>query len=320
VPTRDKTGIWEVTINTYSGSWVGASGYDLLIEAFRFVPSVERLALATKQAGSGGGPNERIVSLMNSSQQVKSVTLNWGKTERIAPLKPFGIIPNHRTYKRIPLPEWDEKQGGSKTTTVVLELDRASGINDAVQGRVDHRLYRKTSDGKFESVHKAERSGSNPVRKTFRNIPRPESGRSSEPLYAAMEVFSVGSRTAALSQFIDHVDMLVVYPDISVRFKEPLHAGYLGSDSTDNVKLVRVRAPEEVLDETTKPTSRSSKATLKVETGDPRVPEISVELPVTLADKPAAKTSRATEQARSTLEIKTDHPHISVNLPVVIQQ
>jgi hypothetical protein len=41
---------------------------------------------------------------------------------------------------------------------------------------------------------------------------------------------------------------------------------------------------------------------------------------VTLADKPAAKTSRATEQARSLLEIKTDHPHISVNLPVVIQQ
>jgi tripeptidyl-peptidase II len=320
VPTRDKAGIWEVTVNTYSGSWVGASGYDLLIEAFRFVPSVERLALSTKQAGSGGGPNEKIVSLMNSSQQVKSVTLNWGKTERIAPLKPFGIIPNHRTYKRIPLPEWDEKQGGSKTTTVVLELDRASGINDAVQGRIDHRLYRKTSDGKFESVHKAERSGSNPARKTFRNIPRPESGRSSEPLYSAMEVFSVGSRTAALSQFIDHVDMLVVYPDIPVRFKEPLHAGYLGSDSTENVKLVRVRAPEEVLDETTKPTSRSSKATLKVETGDPRVPEISVELPVTLADKPAAKTSRATEQARSTLEIKTDHPHISVNLPVVIQQ
>jgi hypothetical protein len=108
VSTRNKAGIWEVTVNTYSGSWVGASGYDLLIEAFRFVPSVERLALGTKQAGSGGGPNETILSLMNSSQQVKSVTLNWGKTERIAPLKPFGIIPNHRTYKRIPLPEWNE--------------------------------------------------------------------------------------------------------------------------------------------------------------------------------------------------------------------
>jgi tripeptidyl-peptidase II len=210
VPTQDKEGIWEVTVSSYSGSWVGQSGYDLLIEALRFVPSVERLALGTKQAGTGSGPNERIVSLMNSSVQVRSVTLNWGTTQRIAPLKPFGIIPNHRTYKRLPLPEWSESQGGSKTTTVVLELDPASGINQAVQGRIDHRLYRKTSDGKFEAVHKAEQAGSNAGRKVFRSIPRPESGRSSEPLYAAMEVFGVASRSAALTQFVDHVNMLVV--------------------------------------------------------------------------------------------------------------
>jgi tripeptidyl-peptidase II len=320
VSTRDKEGIWEVTVSSYSGSWVGASGYDLLIEAYRFVPSVERLSLGTKQVGSGGGPNERIVSLMNSSRQVKSVTLNWGKTERIAPLKPFGIIPNHRTYKKVPLPEWDEKQGGSKTTTVVLELDRASKINEAVQGRIDHRLYRRTSDGKYEVAHSAEKAGGGSDRKTFRDIPRPEAGRSAEPLYAAMEVFGVSAKGPALSQFVERVDMLVVYPDLPVRFKEPLHAGYLGSDSTDQVKLVRVRAPEEVLDETTKPTTRSSKATLKVDTGDPRVPEISVELPVTLADKPATNTGKALERARSTLEIKTDHPHITVTIPVVVQQ
>jgi tripeptidyl-peptidase II len=320
LPTRDKEGIWEVTVSTYSGSWVGQSGYDLLIEALRFVPSVDDLTLGTKMAGTSAGPNEKIISLMNSSRQVKSVTLNWRQTERIAPLKPFGIIPNHRTFKQVPLPEWNERQGGSKNTTVILELDRASGINRAVQGRIDHRLYRKTSDGKFEQAHQAERAGSSAGRKIFRNIPRPESGRSSESLYAAMEVFSIGSRSAALSQFIDHVDMLVVYPDIAVRFKEPLHASYISSDSTDSVKLVRVRAPEEVQDETTRPTTRSSKATLKVETGDPRVPEISVELPITLADKPATNTDRAVERARSTLEIKTDHPNVSINVPVVIQQ
>ena len=320
VPTRDKEGIWEVTVSTYSGSWVGQSGYDLLIEALRFVPSVDELTLGTKMAGTSAGPNEKLVSLMNSSRQVKSVTLNWRQTERIAPLKPFGIIPNHRTFKQVALPEWNERQGGSKNTTVILELDGTSGINRAVQGRIDHRLYRKTSDGKFEQAHQAERAGSSAGRKVFRNIPRPESGRSSEPLYAAMEVFSIASRSAALSQFIDHVNMLVVYPDISVRFKEPLHASSISSDSTDSIKLVRVRAPEEVQDETTRPTTRSSKATLKVETGDPRVPEISVELPITLADKPSTNTNRAVERARSTLEIRTDHPNISINLPVVIQQ
>jgi len=319
-PTLEKKGIWEVTVSSYSGSWVGDSGYDLLIETYRFVPSVERLALGTKQAGSGGGPNERIVSVMNSSGQVKSVSLNWGKTERIAPIKPFGIVPNHRTYKRIPLPEWDEKQGGSKTTTVVLELDRASGINEAVEGRIDHRLYRRTSDGKYEMAHKADRAGSGSSRKIFKDIPLPESGRSSEPLYAAMEVFSVSPKGPSLSQLIDHVDMLLVLPDFPVRFKEPLHAGYLGSDSTALVKLIRVRAPEEVLDETTRPSTRSSKATLKVETGDPRVPEISVELPVTLSDKPSSNTAKAVERARTTLEIKTDHPHISLAIPVVIEQ
>jgi hypothetical protein len=88
-----------------------------------------------------------------------------------------------------------------------------------------------------------------------------------------MEVFGVSAKGPALSRFVERVDMLVVYPDLPVRFKEPLHASYLGSDSTDQVKLVRVRAPEEVLDETTKPTTRSSKATLKVDTGDPRVPK-----------------------------------------------
>lgn len=320
VPTRDKEGIWEVTISTYSGSWVGSSGYDLLIEALRFVPSVDRLTLGTKMAGTNAGPNERIVSLMNSSRQVKSVTLNWVRTERIAPLKPFGIIPNHRTFKQVPLPEWNERQGGSRNTTVIVELEPSSGINRAVQGRIDHRLYRKTADGKFEQAHQAERAGSSAGRKVFRNIPRPESGRTSEPLYAAMEVFSIASRSAALSQFIDHVNMLVVYPDISVRFKEPLHASHLSSDSSDSVKLVRVRAPEEVQDETTRPTTRSSKATLKVDTGDPRVPEISLELPITLAEQPSANTNRAVERARSTLEIRTDHPNISINVPVVVQQ
>ncbi len=320
VPTRDKEGIWEVTISTFSGSWVGSSGYDLLIEALRFVPSVDRLTLGTKVAGTGAGPNEKLVSLMNSSRQVNSVTLNWRRTERIAPLKPFGIIPNHRTFKRVPLPEWSERQGGSRNTTVILELDPSSGINRAVHGRIDHRLYRKMSDGKFEEAHKAERAGSSAGRKIFRSIPRPESGRSSEPLYAAMEVFSIAARSAALSQFIDHVDMLVIYPDISVRFKEPLHASYISSDSSDSVKLVRVRAPEEVQDETTRPTTRSSTATLKVETGDPRVPEISVELPITLSDQPSANTNRAVQRARSTLEISTDHPNVSINLPVVIQQ
>jgi hypothetical protein len=318
--TLDKKGIWEVTVSSFSGSWIGASGYDLLIEAYRFVPSLERLSLSTKQAGKGGGPTEKIVSVLSSSRQVKSLSMAWGKAERLAPMKPFGVIPTFRTYKKVPVPVWSEKTGGSKTTTVVLELDSASKINELLNGRIDHHLYRRGSDGKYTVAFKAEKLGASSNRKVFKSVPRPESGRPGEPIYAAMEVFNVHADGASLSQHIDHVDMLVVFPDLPVRFKEPLHVGYLGGDSTSEVKLIRVRAPDEVIDETTKPSSRSSKATLKVETGDPRLPEIAVELPVTLTDKPASKTSPAVDRARSTLQIKTDHPNISVSIPVKIQQ
>ncbi len=320
VPTKGEVGIWEVTVTAFSGSWIGPSGYDLLIEAFRFVPSVERIELGTKTAGSGAQGSEKLVSVLNSSRQAKSVSVSWNNTERISPLKPFGIIPNHRTYKRISLPVWSSSQGGSQKTTVVLELDRRNDLSKAVFGRIDHRLYRKGSDGKFTVAHKAEKAGVADDRKIFKDIPRPESGRASESLYAAMEVFAVDPEGPSLSQFIDHVDMLVVYPEISIRFKEPLNVTLLNGDSTPEVKIMRITAPEAVIDETTKPESHKTTATLKVETGDANTPEIAIELPVTLTNKKSSTSSKAVERARTTLQIKTDHPDISASIPVVISQ
>jgi hypothetical protein len=246
--------------------------------------------------------------------------MSWEGTERISPMDSFGIIPRHRTYKKIPLPTWDEKQGGSKDTTVILELVRDDDRHRNVAGRIDHRLYRKQPDGKFVEAHKAEKSGASSSRKVFKGIPRPEAGRSSEALYAAMEVFNVHPEGPSLSQFIDHVDMLAVFPEISVRFQDPLNATLLNSASTPEVKLIRITAPTEVIDETTKPKSRKTKATLKVDTGDANVPEISIELPVTLSDKKPSGGPKATERARSRLRIKTEHPDISATLPVMISQ
>jgi hypothetical protein len=319
VRTDGEVGIWEVTVTAFSGSWVGPSAYDLLVEAFRFVPSVERIELGTKNAGSGARGSEKLISVLNSSRQARSLSMSWVNTERISPLDSFGIIPNHRTYKKIPLPEWSSSQGGSQKTTVTLELDRRNDLYKSVFGRIDHRLYRKGSDGKFTVAYKAEKVGSGSDRKIFKDIPRPESGRSSDSLYAAMEVFAVDPEGPSLSQFIDHVDMLVVYPEISVRFKDPLNVTLLNSDSTPEVKILRITAPTEVIDETTKPDSRKTTATLKVETGDSNTPEIAIELPVTLTNK-RTSSAKAVERARSTLQIKTDHPDISASIPVVISQ
>jgi subtilisin family serine protease len=320
VKTDGEAGIWEVTVTAYSGAWVGPSAYDLLVEAYRFVPSVERIQLGSKSAGSGSPGAEQLVSVLIASRQAKSLSLSWEGTERIAPMQPFGIIPNHRTYKRVPLPAWSESQGGSKETTVVLELQREDDGRGGVSGRIDHRLYRKQADGKFVEAHKAEKSGASSGRKVFKGIPRPEAGRPSEPLYAAMEVFNVYPDGPSLSQFIDHVDMLAVFPEIPVRFQDPLNATLLNSASTPEVKILRVTAPTEVIDETTKSKSRKTTATLKVDTGDANLPEISIELPVTLADKKPSTGPKATQRARSRLQIKTDHPHISATVPVVISQ
>jgi hypothetical protein len=309
-----------VTVTAYSGSWVGPSAYDLLIEALRFVPSVERMELGTKTAGSGAKGSEKLISVLNSSRQAKTLSLSWNSTQRISPLSPFGVVPNHRTYKRLSLPVWSSSQGGTKNTTVALELDRGNDLYKAIFGRIDHRLYHKESDGKFTVAYKAEKTGSANDRKIFKDIPRPEAGRSYESLYAAMEVFSVDPEGPSLSQFIDHVDMLVVYPEIGVRFKDPLNATLLSSDSTPEVKLLRITAPTEIIDETTKPTSRKTTATLKVETGDANTPEISIELPVTLSDKKTSSSAKAVPRARTTLQIKTDHSDISASIPIVISQ
>jgi hypothetical protein len=221
----------------------------------------------------------------------------------------------------VPLPVWDAKQGGSKNTTVVLELDQSNDLAKVIAGRIDHRLYRRGSDGKFSVAYKAESLGSSSGRKVFRNVPRPESGRSSDSLYAAMEVFNVYPDGPSLSQLINHVDMVVIYPEIPVRFKEPLRATMLNSESTDLVKLIRLTAPEEVIDETTKPKSRKTTASLKVDTGDANVPEITIELPVTLTNKSGSSSGgKPVERARSTLRLKTDRPEISVSIPVVVSQ
>ena len=86
------------------------------------------------------------------------------------------------------------------------------------------------------------------------------------------------------------------------------------------VKLIEIKAPSEIIDETTPAKSRKSRATLKVETGDPSLPQISVDLPVTLTDKPRSKSGRAVERARARLNIRTNHPQISVSIPVIIAQ
>jgi hypothetical protein len=277
--------------------------------------------LGTKSAGSGAKGSEKLISVLNSSRQINTISLSWSTTERIAPMEPFGIIPNQRTFKKVPLPVWDAKQGGSKETTLVLELDRSNDLFNAVAGRIDHQLYRRGSDGKFTVAYKAEAAGSLSFRKVFKNITRPEAGRSFDPLYAAMEVFNVYPDGPSLSQLINHVDMLAVYPDIPVRFQEPLNATLLGSDSTAEVKLIRLTAPAEIVDETTKPKSRKTTATLKVETGDSNLPEISIELPVTLSDKQSSSSrAKAIERARTTLNLKTDHEDISASIPVVISQ
>ena len=321
VNTLEKRGIWEVTVSSFTGTWLGESGYDLLIEAYRFVPSVESLKLGSKAAPTPAPGSERIVSLMNSSRQVSSVSVLWGKTERISPLQPFGIAPNHRTYKKLPLPMWDAKQGGSKNTTIILELDRLAKINEQVRVRIDHRLYKKGADGKFAAAYKAEKGGASSGRKMFRNIPRPEAGRAADTLYVAVETVNVYPEGRSLSQVIDHVDMLVVYPDIPVRFKETLSSNYLSSDSTAEVKLLKISAPAEIIDETTRSLSRSSQATLKVETGDANLPELEIKLPITLTEKPKAPPGyRVQERARSTLIINTNHSGISAAIPVRVSQ
>ena len=321
VNTLEKKGIWEITVTSFSGTWLGESGYDLLIEALRFVPSVSRIQIGSKSAPMPAPPAEKMVSIMNSSRQVRSVNLTMSPLERIAPLKPFGIVPNHRTYKRLPVPAWNESMGGPKTTTVILELDRLSKINGQQSGRIDHRIYKKGPDGKYVVAYKAERLGASGSRKIFRGIPRPEPGKSAETLYAAMEVFDVYSDGPSLSNLIDHVDMLVVYPSIPVKLTGTLSANYSASDSTRDVSLFKVTAPDKIIDETTKSNSRSSQATLKVETGDANLPELEIKLPITINERhqhpPGAKSL---ERARGTLRITTDHPDISGSIPVRIAQ
>lgn len=319
VPTLEKKGIWEITVSSFSPAWIGDSGYDLLIEAYRFVPSFEQVQLGTKSAPQPAPGSERVLSLMNSSRQVGTVSVMLSNVERIAPMKPFGIAPNHRTYKKVPLPPVDSKQAGSRATTIVLELDPLSKINDHVAARIDHQLYKRGPDGKFVTAIRADRGGGS-GRRVFRNVPRPVIGAPPEDYFAAVETMGVFPDGPSLSEVIDHVDMIVVLPEIPVQLVDGLRADYLGADSTADVKLIKVSAPSEITDESTPAKSRGSTAKLKVETGDPNLPEITVDLPVTLTDKPRPSGGRALERARATLNISTNHPNISASVPIVVSQ
>lgn len=233
-------------------------------------------------------------------------------------------MPNFRTFKKIPIPAVDPKQPGAKTTTLVIELDPLSKTNERVSARIDHRLYKRGADGKFVSAMKSEKPqfqfSSGIDRKTFRNVPRPVPGSPPDELYAAVETSGVSADGPSLSEFVDHIDVIVRLPDIAVQFQDPPRAEYLSSDSTPDVKLIKLIAPTEIQDESTPSKTRASNATLKVETGDPNAPEITVNLPVTLTDRPRPTSGRPIERARGTLIIRTDQARISASIPVIFLQ
>lgn len=265
LPTKKKVGIYEVTIAAAGSRWNGPTKYDLLVEALRFKPSVEKLELAT-QVSQGKMPAQRLLSFTNSGQQVTRLSPSTGSISRMVSLKPLKVVPNRWTYKKLEIPTAD-------STTVEVQFGPSHDPDYGFIGRIDNHLYR-LKDGKTpEVVYTADKDLSK-EKVVFLDV------APSESLYVAVETFHTVAESASLNKTIESIDVEAIFPDLAVRLKGELKAS-VKPESTKDLFLVSLDAPkaiEGVTSDKKKPAAWV-RATLDIGTDNP---DISAEIPVTL--------------------------------------
>ncbi|QDT95972.1 S8/S53 family peptidase [Gimesia aquarii] len=312
VKTKEE-GIHEVVVSTYSGNWLNESKYDLLIEAQRFNASNDKLAISTVDSGR---ESEKLVTFLNSSGQVRSMSASLGGLTRVVPQEKFPILANYRTFRKLDIPYWRPESGESKTTSVRLTFPPDDKKYKGFSGRIDHRLYKKGPDGKMVQAYKGSFAGRG---KSFNNIPRPEPGKPYETLYAAVDTFFTVPFDEGLKQSQGTITLDAYFPGIPVKMEGAFQLSILPVGRPD-VYILKIKAPKKLIDASAAKTSHSSpsQATLEIPTKIGGVSKIKVTLPVTVT--PDVKSTLAKQLIRSSISISTSDSRISDSIPIEISQ
>jgi hypothetical protein len=239
-----------------------------------------------------------------------------GGLTRVVPQDKFPILANYRTFRKLDIPEWRLESGESRTTSVRLTFPPDDKKYKGFSGRIDHRLYRKGPDGKMVVAYKGSFYGSG---KSFSSIPRPESGKSNETLYAAIDTFFTIPSDEGLKQSAGTLTLDASFPGIPVKMDGSFGLSILTVGRPD-VYILKIKAPQKLIDASAAKTNHTSvsQATLEIPTKIGGVSKIKISLPVTVT--PDIKSTLAKQLIRSTISISTSDSRISKSIPIEISQ
>lgn len=124
------TGIWEITVSTSSSAWLGKSKYDLVVSALDF----------------GFKPGVDITMASGSTKTLEYKTNGMSSDLKLVPkreivMESVDVKSQHMSFHPLPQPE------GESNFDVDVEIPTVHYTT--FWGRVDHRLFEKTEDGKF---------------------------------------------------------------------------------------------------------------------------------------------------------------------------
>jgi subtilisin family serine protease len=309
VSTREKQGVYEFIVASYSGVWPSGSNYDMLIEAQRFRQSTERVKLSTADSSAKTAPTEQIVTFSNSSQQVNRVSASLsGLTHVVAVNAP--LLANHRTFTKLEIPKYRNGSGESKTATVVVSLPSEKKYTKAFFGRIDHQLYRRKPDGSFSVAYKGKGHG---AMKMFTAVARPEIDKPFDPLYFGVETWMNIPEDTTVKQTQGTQRIEIAFPGLPVKLSNSPSVSILKAGQP-NVFLLKLTSPKRIVDTSKAPASTSATpgtATLELPNGE------KLKIPVS-AD---AKATPPTKQSvRGVLSITTNDDNIKTSIPVEISQ
>src|SRR5690606_19868884 len=198
------------------------------------------------------------LSVMNSSrqlppQEIRSLQVGIVSVNRMISLKPFPVVPNTWSFKRLPLPPiLGSDSGPSSIPLIVKQGVNADWEELGFLGRLDHRLYRwNPEEDNFEVAYRADPRRSGVGEKYFPSVSRPtpeEVRKGGGDLYVAIETFYTVPEFKPVSESIQSLDVEVLFLDLPVDESENVRVRFLQESSPD-VLLFKFIAPERLVGE-----------------------------------------------------------------------
>jgi len=223
--------------------------YDLVVTAKRLKPSLDHIKVKKGE--------KKILSVMNSSRQVRNITVSLTSPMELVKVGPMEVMPNRWTLQKLDFPQ---SAKADKTTTVIIKYPEDFNRHSGYWGRIDHRLFKKSEKDdsefpNFTEAFRAEDSVSNPQKRVFKNVKPSE-------LYVALETIWVIPDSFNPDKAVKKVTLDAFFPDIKVDPTILPKVSLLGQgQSNSDVFLIEVVSPDSLK------TVKMLRATLMIQSG-----------------------------------------------------